>query len=113
MALALKKWSKSLLSVARQKLHMAQEVIQHLDEAQESRALSNAEFNLRTKHKKRILSWLIIEKARKKQCSRISNIREGDANTHFFHLRANGRRRKNFIQRLHHQQGWLFNHEDK
>jgi exonuclease III len=94
MALALKKWSKSLLSVARQKLHMAQEVIQHLDEAQESRALSNAEFNLRTKHKKRILSWLIIEKARKKQCSRISNIREGDANTHFFHLRANGRRER-------------------
>jgi hypothetical protein len=93
---------------------MAQEIILRLDEAQEFRALSDAEYNLGTKlKKKRILSWLVIEKARKKQCARISNIREGDANTRFFHLRANGRRRKNFIQRLRHQGGWLYSHADK
>jgi hypothetical protein len=92
---------------------MAQEVILRLDKAQDIRQLSSAEFNLCSKLKKRIIGWLAIEKARKKQCARINNIREGDANTRFFHLRANGRLRKNFIQRLRHEGGWIFNHEDK
>jgi hypothetical protein len=89
-ARALKRWSGSLLSDARLKLLMAQD----------SRPLSTAEQNLREKLKKYILGWLVIEKVRKKQCARISHIKEGDANTRFFHLRANGRRRKNFIQQL-------------
>jgi hypothetical protein len=92
---------------------MAQEVILRLDEAQDFRQLSAAEFNLRSKLKKRLTGWLVIEKARKKQCARINNIREGDANTRFFHLRANGRRRKNFVQHLRHNGGWFFKHDDK
>jgi hypothetical protein len=50
---------------------------------------------------------------RKKQSTRISHIREEDANTRFFHLRSNGRRTKNFIQRLQEGLGWLVNHADK
>jgi sarcosine oxidase delta subunit len=96
----LKKLSRSLLSEARLKLLMAQEVILRLDEEQYSRSLSTAEHNLWAKLKKRILGWLVIIKARKKQCAKISHIKEGDANTYFFHLRANGRRRKNFIWQL-------------
>jgi hypothetical protein len=92
---------------------MAKEVILCLDEAQDFRPLSNAEFTLRSKLKNCILGWLVIEKARKKQSARISHIREGDANTRFFHLRANGRRRKNFIQRLREGRGWLVNHAHK
>jgi hypothetical protein len=65
IAVALRKWSRSLLSDARQKLHMAQEVILRLDEAQDTRKLSSAEFNLRSKLKKRITGWLVVEKARK------------------------------------------------
>jgi hypothetical protein len=45
---------------------MAQEVILRLDEAQDFRQLSAAEFNLRSKLKKRLSGWLVIEKARKK-----------------------------------------------
>jgi hypothetical protein len=58
-AVALRKWSKSLLSDARQKLHMAQEVILRLDEAQDTRQLSSDEFNLRSKLKNRITRWLV------------------------------------------------------
>jgi hypothetical protein len=36
-----------------------------------------------------------------------------DANTRFFHLRANGRHQKNYIQRLHSWAGWVVNHNDK
>jgi hypothetical protein len=110
---ALKYWANSLLSDARLKLHMAQEVILRLDEAQNFRQLSDVEYSLRNKLKKRILGWLVIEKARKKQCAGIAHIREGDANTRFFHLRANVRHRKNFIQRLRQGNGWAFTHQDK
>jgi hypothetical protein len=92
---------------------MAQQVILRLDESHDHREHLNAKHSLRNKLKKSILSWLVVEKARKKQCARISSIKEGGANTRFFHLRANGRRRKNFIQRLKHGNGWVFTHEDK
>jgi hypothetical protein len=92
---------------------MAQEVILRLDEAQDFRQLSTTEFNLRSKHKKCITGWPAVEKVRKKQCARINIIREGDANTRYFHLRANGRRRKNFMQHLRHNGGWFFKHDDK
>jgi hypothetical protein len=92
---------------------MAQEIILRLDEAQDFRGLSSAEASLRSELKKRILGWLVIEKARKKQCARISYVKEGDANTCFFHLRANGRRRKNFIQKLQEGPHCFFKHSDK
>jgi hypothetical protein len=57
------------LSKDRQRLHMAQEVILRLDEAQEFRQLSDVEFTLRVRLKKRILGWIVVEKARKKQCA--------------------------------------------
>lgn len=92
---------------------MAQQVILRLDEAQDHRSLSQDEAWLRDKLKKRILGWAVIEKSRKKQCSRITFLKEGDANTKFFHLKANGRRRKNFIHRLRTTEGWACSHEDK
>jgi hypothetical protein len=49
----------------------------------------------------------------KKASSRISNLKLGDANTKFFHQKINGRRRKNYIQRLQKDNGWAFNHEEK
>jgi hypothetical protein len=81
---ALKEWSRTLISDARMKLHMAQEVILRLDTAQEHRPLSDAEFHLRAKLKRRILGWAVIKKARRKQCSRVAYLREGDANTKKF-----------------------------
>ena len=112
-AKALRKWSNSLISDTKLKLHMGQEVILRLDIAQESRELTDAEHHLRCKLKKRILGWAIIEKARKRQSSRVTYLREGDANTKIFHLKANSRRRNNFIQRLRNGQGRAFSHQEK
>ena len=78
-----------------------------------TRDLTDPEHRLRSKLKNRILGWVVIEKAKKRQCSRVTYIREGDANTKFFHLKANSRRRKNFIQRLRKEQGWAISHQDK
>lgn len=92
---------------------MAQEVILRLDSTQEFRELSDAKFTLRAKLKKKLLGWAVIKRARKKQCSRITNLKEGDANTKFFHLKANACRQKSFIQHLQKANGWVENHEDK
>lgn len=79
---------------------MALEVIHRLDIAQESRQLSSAEFQLRQGLKRRVIGYSVIERARKKQISRVKNMREGNANTKYFHLKVNGRRRRTHINRF-------------
>jgi len=83
------------------------------DIAQENRELNDAEFRIRAKLKRKVLGWAVIERARKRQCARATNLKEGDANTRYFHLRANGRRQKNFIQRLRVGPGWAVSHHEK
>lgn len=112
-ARALRSWSRAHVSDARLKLHMAQEVILRLDEAEEARTLTAQERDIRSKLKTRLLGWAIVEKMRRKQSSRITYLREGDANTKFFHLKANGRRRRNFIQRLKTGNNWAVTHSQK
>lgn len=109
----LRAWSRSIISENKLKMQMALEVIHMLDIAQETRQLSSAEFKLRQGLKRRVMGYAVIERARKKQASRVRNLREGDANTKYFHLKANGRRRKNHIQRLQNGAGWSIKHEDK
>jgi exonuclease III len=109
----LSKWSRGLFSNSKVILHAALLVILHLDIAQESRTLSFDEQDLRASLKRRVISLAILERARKKQSSRIANIKEGDANTKFFHLRVNARRRKNHIHRIKHNGGWVTDHSRK
>ena len=109
----LRSWSKTLFSNSKVQLHMALEVILRLDLAQEQRELSLEERDFQKRLKRRIISLAVLEKSRKRQNSRITNLKEGDANTRYFHLRVNHRRRKNFIHRLKHNQGWVTSHEDK
>lgn len=60
-----------------------------------------------------VMDLAAIERAHKRQASRITNLNLGDTNTKIFHRKINGRRRKNHIQRLQKQNGWAFNHEEK
>lgn len=112
-AKALRKWSKTLFSETRLQFHMAQFVILQLDVAQESRPLTDVEFTLRAKLKIRVMGLAILERFRKRQCSRITDLKLGDANTRYFHLKTNSRRRKNFITKLRHQNGWATTQQDK
>ena len=109
----LSEWSRGLFSKAKVHLHAALLVILRLDIAQESRLLSPEERDLRARLKRRVISLAVLEKARKKQCARIANIKEGDANTKFFHRRVNARRRKNHIHRIMNDQGWVTEHKAK
>ncbi|XP_044389289.1 uncharacterized protein [Triticum aestivum] len=109
----LRTWSKTIFAHSKVQIHMALEVILRLDVAQECRPLSAEELDIRRRLKRKVVSLSVLERARKRQCSRITNLKDGDANTRFFHLRVNHRRRKNFIHRLRHNSGWVTEHEHK
>lgn len=108
-ATRLAEWSRGLFSKTKIHLHAALLVILHLDmaEDQENRPLSIEEHDLHSRLKRRVISLSVIERSRKRQCAKMTNLKEGDANTKFFHRKINARRRKNHIHRLKHNHGWI------
>ena len=88
-------------------------MILHLDIAQEERQLSPEEHDLRARLKRRVISLVVLVKDHKKQCARVSNVKEEDADTKLFHHRVNARRRKNHIQRIMDDHGWITKHDAK
>lgn len=104
-AKALKKWAQLLAPQGRLALAICREVVQQLDIAQESRALSDPERELKKTLKHRILGLAAIEKARARQKSRVTWIRKGDANTTLFQQMANNRKKKNYIYSLQSEVG--------
>uniref|UniRef100_A0A453PU51 Endonuclease/exonuclease/phosphatase domain-containing protein n=1 Tax=Aegilops tauschii subsp. strangulata TaxID=200361 RepID=A0A453PU51_AEGTS len=67
----LSKWSRTLFSQAKIHFRAALMVILRLDVAQETRELSAGEIQLRARLKRRVIGLAVIERSRKKQCSRI------------------------------------------
>lgn len=106
-------WRRSLLGKIRLKLHIANEVILRLDVAQENRTLSSAEIDLRKLLKQRVIGLAAIERARKRQASRITWLKAGDASTKFFHAKVCARKRKNYIHAIQDGDRVLTSHHEK
>jgi hypothetical protein len=110
---ALKIWGKKHYYEMRFKSEVAAEVVRLLDEAQKHRQLSAPELELHRKGKARILAFSALRKVRIRQRSRLLWLQVGDANTKIFHIKANARRRKNFICSLESEGTLATAHEDK
>lgn len=54
-----------------------------------------------------------LERTIARQRSRVRELREGDANTKYFHLKARGRRRRNHIVSIRNGTVTAFSHNDK
>ena len=95
-AKAFRAWDKAIKVSSNIAFNVANEVIFQLDLAMEDRELSEAEWALRRFLKARLLGLAALERIRWRQRSRITTIKASDASSKLFHLRANGRRRKNY-----------------
>ena len=80
---------------------------------QEFRQLTGQELLLKRDLKARILGLSAVEKIRAKQQSRLTMIKAENANSKLFFLRINGRKRKNFIQKLDTDRGVVLDHKGK
>nr|CAD1831264.1 unnamed protein product [Ananas comosus var. bracteatus] len=97
---ALRTWSSGLTSSIKTQTSLCLHWLNWLDIAEEGRALSILECKLRPLLKGRYEELCLQEEIKWRQRSKVQWIRAGDANTKFFHMRANGRRNKNFISRI-------------
>lgn len=79
--------------------------IEEIDLIADSRLLSFEEWEERIQLEKDLDSFELMEELHWKQRASKDWVLQGDANTHFFHQYANGRRRKNTIALLESDSG--------
>jgi hypothetical protein len=81
-------------------LALAREILHQFEIAQDSLQLSKEELWFKNKLKKHSLALAYLKRTMARLRSRINWLKEGDANTHLFHIHARHRKRKNFIAKL-------------
>lgn len=98
----LQSWSSRQVGDIRLQIDCFVEHISRLEVAQESRLLSSLECWPRKNLKLKYLALCSLQRTIARLRARVSWLREGDANTSYFHFHAGSRRRRNFIAQLHH-----------
>jgi mannosylglycoprotein endo-beta-mannosidase len=84
-------------------------LLQDLDKKAEIDSLSDHEIDLKHYPKEWLISLLRVEEIKWYQRATVKTLLEGDANTRFFHLIANGKHRKQLIYRLEDDNGVVVN----
>ncbi|KAM0849018.1 hypothetical protein ACQ4PT_053996 [Festuca glaucescens] len=96
----LNRWSSQYTNDLELRAAITSELILRLDQAMDSRQLTDEERQFRALLKVNCLGIAAMQRMMWRQRSRIHWLREGDASTRFFHAKASARRRKNFIHRI-------------
>jgi mannosylglycoprotein endo-beta-mannosidase len=101
----LRGWAKHTAGSYRKEKKMLLSLLDNLDKKGESSHLSDQEINLKHYLKERLVSLLREEELKWYERAKVKTLLEGDANTRFFHLVANGKHRKQHIFKLENDQG--------
>jgi hypothetical protein len=113
VAKGLQAWSDKEVGHVESQVALAREVLHQLEIAQDSQVLIHEETMLRNMLKKQTLVLASLQRTIARLRSRIGWLKEGDANTNFFHTHARHRKRKNFIAKLVADSVVCTSHEDK
>ena len=109
----LQKWGQRKIGNVKLQLGTTKEILHHLEIARDSRDLSPSEEWLRKKLKLHCLGLASLECTIARLRSRVLYLKEGDANTSFFHQQARYRKKKNFIAKLQVGDQTVVDQEDK
>ena len=112
LAKHLQSWGHREVGNVRNQLGLAREVMHRLESAQDNRVLSGDEFWLLGKLKQHCFVYASLERTIARLRSRIKYLKEGDANTKFFHMQARFRKKRNFISYLEDEGRVVSNHEE-
>ena len=97
----LRGWAKHTSRVYKKEKKKILNKIDALDKKAESTILEDHEINLKHGLSERLADLLREEELKWYQRAKLKNLLEGDANTKFYHLVANGKHRKTRIFQLH------------
>jgi hypothetical protein len=100
VAKELRSWADRKIRIIKEQFLLAREVALQLERAQDRQELSPKEAAMRQQLKGLCLGLSSLERTIARQRSRITYLKDGGANTRFFHLHASYRKRKNFIGSL-------------
>ena len=109
----LQSWSQRRIGQIKLQLLVAKEVVFQFDRAQDRRQLSPEEHQLRKEMKCKCLGLASLERTIARLRSRITYLREGDANTKFFHLHSSYRTKRKFISKLEDGTSLALAHDEK
>jgi hypothetical protein len=109
----LQSWSDKIVGHVNTQLALAREVLHQLEIANDGRVLSSEEVWLKNSLKKHSLALASLKQTIARLRSRISWLREWDANTKLFHLHSRHCKQKNFIAKLISGDQICTSHEDK
>jgi hypothetical protein len=100
LARSLQSWGHKNAGNVKSQLALAKEILHRLEMAQDSRLLSFEELWLLRRLKQHCLALASLDRTAARLRSRVRYLKEGDANTSFFHLQACYRKKRNFISSL-------------
>jgi hypothetical protein len=105
-------WSARTVGSVRQRLALSREVILRLDKARENRMLSLDESWLHKTLKATYLGLASLERTIARQRTRLTSLKDGDANSAYFHQHSSFRRQKNRIYSVLSDGHVLTDHKD-
>jgi hypothetical protein len=106
-------WSDKKVGHVASQLALAKELLHKFETAQDHIMLSPAENWLKNKLKMQSLLLASFKRTMDRLRSRISWLKEGDANTKYFHMHARHRKRKNLVTKLKDGDNILTSHHEK
>ena len=97
----LRGWARNIADLYKKEKKRLSEIIDHLESIAEVRLLSQQELETKNQANEEIARLLREEEIKWYQRSKAQFILEGDSNTRYFHMVANGRHRNKHIHSLH------------